>query len=228
MIQDAQSAHPEVSVRRLCERHRVSRSWFYEQQGQEEPDADQALVGDIEAVVQEFVGYGYRRVTRELARRGRPANHKRVLNAACCAALGAATEPPQTPSTTRSALERTLPVEGGLGLKNPEQNFGLAAVMSETLFQALGERVNMRAGGTGTDHTPFCRPLLFPFASWTPFPSTCQGLSGTEPMTTSATRCTVPLPRWGRRMFSCSAKVGTSGRAACWGRHDPECCSRHS
>ena len=79
MIEDARVAHPEVSVRRLCALHDVSRSWFYEQQGQEEVDPDQALVGDIEAVVQEFVGYGYRRVTRELARRGRLANHKRVL-----------------------------------------------------------------------------------------------------------------------------------------------------
>ena len=79
MIEDARSAHPEVSVRRLCELHGVSRSWFYEQQHREEVDADQALGGDIEAVVEEFVGYGYRRVTHELARRGRPVNHKRVL-----------------------------------------------------------------------------------------------------------------------------------------------------
>ena len=79
MIEDARVAHPEVSVRRLCELHGVSRSWFYEQQRREEVDPDEALVGDIEAVVEEFVGYGYRRVTRELARRGRPANHKRVL-----------------------------------------------------------------------------------------------------------------------------------------------------
>lgn len=79
MIQDARVAHPEVSVRRLCELHDVSRSWFYEQQGREEQDADQALCQDIEAVVEEFSGYGYRRVTRELARRGRPVNHKRVL-----------------------------------------------------------------------------------------------------------------------------------------------------
>ncbi|WP_139806675.1 IS3 family transposase [Deinococcus hopiensis] len=69
----------EVSVRRLCELHGVNRSWFYEQQGREEMDADQALSQDIEAVVVEFDGYGYRRVTRELARRGRPVNHKRVL-----------------------------------------------------------------------------------------------------------------------------------------------------
>jgi len=79
MIKDARLAHPEVSVRRLCELHGVNRSWFYEHQGREEVDADQALYQDIEAVVMEFNGYGYRRVTRELARRGRPVNHKRVL-----------------------------------------------------------------------------------------------------------------------------------------------------
>lgn len=59
--------------------HGVSRLWFYEQQHRDEVDADQALGGGIKAVVEEFVGYGYRRVTRELARRSRPANHKRVL-----------------------------------------------------------------------------------------------------------------------------------------------------
>ena len=79
MIEDARLAHPEVSVRRLCELHGVSRSWFYQQQHRQEVNPDQALSQDIEAVVEEFVGYGYRRVTRELARRGRPANHKRVL-----------------------------------------------------------------------------------------------------------------------------------------------------
>ncbi|WP_394649053.1 IS3 family transposase, partial [uncultured Deinococcus sp.] len=83
MIEDARVAHPEVSVRRLCELHDVSRAWFYDQQGREDVDPDQALVGDIEAVVQEFVGYGYRRVTRALAGRPRPANHKRVLRVMC-------------------------------------------------------------------------------------------------------------------------------------------------
>lgn len=83
MIADARSAHPEVSVRRLCELHGVSRSWFYEQQHREEVDPDRTLIGDIEAVVEEFSGSGYRRVTRELARRGRSANHKRVLRVMC-------------------------------------------------------------------------------------------------------------------------------------------------
>ena len=79
MIEAVSVAHPAVSVRRLCELHGVSRSWFYEQQGQAEVDPDQALVEDIEAVVEEFNGYGYRRVTHERARRGRRVNHKRVL-----------------------------------------------------------------------------------------------------------------------------------------------------
>lgn len=64
MIEDARVAHPEVSVRRLCELHEVNRSWFYDQQGRAEVDTDQALVSDSEAVVVEFNGYGYRRVTR--------------------------------------------------------------------------------------------------------------------------------------------------------------------
>lgn len=79
MIQDARSAHPEVSVRRLCQLHDVSRSWYLEQQGREVADPDQPLAEEIEAVVLKWSGYGYRRVTRELARRGHRANHKRVL-----------------------------------------------------------------------------------------------------------------------------------------------------
>ena len=65
----------EVSVRRLRQMHAVSRSWYLEQQG----NPDQPLIEEIEAVVLNWSGSGYRRVTRELARRGHPANHKRVL-----------------------------------------------------------------------------------------------------------------------------------------------------
>ncbi|WP_139806657.1 hypothetical protein [Deinococcus hopiensis] len=66
-------------MRRLCELNGVSRSWFYEQQGREEVDANQALSQDIEAVMEEFNGNRYRRITRELVRRGRPVNHKRGM-----------------------------------------------------------------------------------------------------------------------------------------------------
>jgi putative transposase len=39
---------------------------------------DQDLIRCIEAIIEEFPGYGYRRVTRELHRRGNPVNHKKV------------------------------------------------------------------------------------------------------------------------------------------------------
>jgi HTH-like domain len=79
MITDARVAHPTVSVRRLCELHDVSRFWYVHQLSWDVEDHDQSLAEDIEAVVLKWNGYGYRRVTHELARRGRPANHKRVL-----------------------------------------------------------------------------------------------------------------------------------------------------
>ncbi|MFB9994799.1 IS3 family transposase [Deinococcus oregonensis] len=72
-------AHPMVAVRRLCELHAVSRSWSLGQQTRAPVDPDLGLAREIEAVVLKWSGYGYRRVTHELARRGRPTNHKRVL-----------------------------------------------------------------------------------------------------------------------------------------------------
>ncbi|MGI8747002.1 MAG: IS3 family transposase, partial [Deinococcus sp.] len=79
MIQDARCAHPQVSVRRLCALYGVSRSWYCQQQRRERTPPDQGLLEEIEGVVLEFSGYGYRRVAHELARRGRRVNHKRVL-----------------------------------------------------------------------------------------------------------------------------------------------------
>ena len=79
MIPDARVAHPLVSVRRLCELYDVSRSWSVYPLGREAVDQDQQLPEDITAVVLKERGYGYRRVTHELTRRGRPANHKRLL-----------------------------------------------------------------------------------------------------------------------------------------------------
>ncbi len=80
MIEQARTAHPEVSVRRLCVLHGVSRSWYLRRQHrQQAAEHDEGLAKDIEAIVLKFSGYGYRRVTHELARRGRPVNHKRVL-----------------------------------------------------------------------------------------------------------------------------------------------------
>lgn len=68
----------EVPVVRACELASVSRSWYYDRQ-RRSPRNDTALQDEIERIVVEFAGYGYRRVTRELERRGQLANHKRVL-----------------------------------------------------------------------------------------------------------------------------------------------------
>jgi transposase InsO family protein len=40
--------------------------------------ADRRLLGEIERIADEFPAYGYRRITRELRRRGTVVNHKRV------------------------------------------------------------------------------------------------------------------------------------------------------
>lgn len=80
MIILAHQEHPEVPIVRLCDLLDVSRSWYYERDNQADPDpVDIALRDEIEQIILEFAGYGYRRVTRELARRGWCVNHKRVL-----------------------------------------------------------------------------------------------------------------------------------------------------
>lgn len=80
MITLVHQEHPEFSIHSLCELLGVSRSWYYERDDQADPDPkDIALRDEIERIILEFAGYGYRRVTHELARRGWHVNHKRVL-----------------------------------------------------------------------------------------------------------------------------------------------------
>jgi putative transposase len=78
MITLVHQEHPELSIQRLCELLDISRSWYYERDDQVDPE-DIALRDEIERIILEFSGYGYRRVTRELTRRGWHVNHKRVL-----------------------------------------------------------------------------------------------------------------------------------------------------
>jgi putative transposase len=54
----------------------LPRSTYYQKPKTEADDQD--LVNEIETIIEEFSGYGYRRVTQELHRRGRPVNHKKV------------------------------------------------------------------------------------------------------------------------------------------------------
>jgi putative transposase len=53
-------------------------STYYRKPRNESGD-DPQLINRIEAIIGEFSGYGYRRVTWELHRRGDPSNHKKVL-----------------------------------------------------------------------------------------------------------------------------------------------------
>jgi transposase InsO family protein len=76
----AHQEHPELSILSLCELLGVSRSWYDERDDQANPDPeDIALRDEIERIILEFAGYGYRRVTHELARRGWRVKQKRVL-----------------------------------------------------------------------------------------------------------------------------------------------------
>ncbi len=80
MIGRAKEEHPSISERELCRVFEVSRSWYYECPSLEEKAAeDVELRNAIERIVLKFPGYGYRRVTKELQRRGWTVNHKRVL-----------------------------------------------------------------------------------------------------------------------------------------------------
>jgi putative transposase len=80
MIEQAHHEHPELSIERLCELCSVSRSWYYERSSRpESTEEETALRDQIERIILEFPGYGYRRVTHALAREGMAVNHKRVL-----------------------------------------------------------------------------------------------------------------------------------------------------
>jgi putative transposase len=80
MITQAHERYPELTVQRLCDLFGVSRSWYYKQLGEPGQDEEEiALRDEVERIILEFPGYGYRRVTRALHRAGQIVNHKRVL-----------------------------------------------------------------------------------------------------------------------------------------------------
>jgi putative transposase len=68
----------QLPVIRACELLAASRSWYYERK-RRPPRGDTQLQDEIERIVLECEGYGYRRVTAELHRRDYRVNHKRVL-----------------------------------------------------------------------------------------------------------------------------------------------------
>jgi transposase InsO family protein len=79
MIAAAQTAYPQLSLRRLCALFGLNRAWYYAAQEEADDTAQTALRDAIERVVLDFPGYGYRRVTKALQREGWTVNHKHVL-----------------------------------------------------------------------------------------------------------------------------------------------------
>lgn len=87
MIAQALKEHPQLSVSSLCELLGVNRAWYYRSHSRQrqtqaevqEKEADIELRAAIEELVLQFPGYGYRRITKALAREGYCVNHKRVL-----------------------------------------------------------------------------------------------------------------------------------------------------
>ena len=69
-----------MSVRHLCKVLHVNRRWYYaSRKPSKTQEVEVKLREAIEQLVQEFAGYGYRRITRALVKAGWSVNHKRVL-----------------------------------------------------------------------------------------------------------------------------------------------------
>ncbi len=84
IIQDNLSDGIQLSISQSCQALEVSRCGYYKWINQQESAAslknnDIDLKDEIQEIVLEFPGYGYRRVTAELRNRGHVINHKRVL-----------------------------------------------------------------------------------------------------------------------------------------------------
>lgn len=70
----------KIPVKAACKAAGVNRSCYYEYlKCPEKSPGDLPILEKIEGIVLEFPAYGYRRVTKELHRRGNQVNHKRVL-----------------------------------------------------------------------------------------------------------------------------------------------------
>jgi transposase InsO family protein len=81
MLIDEYSQH--LPIKRMCELLNISRDAYYNWNlSKDLPKTDSndfALVKQIEEVVLEFPGYGYRRVTAQLKREDKQVNHKKIL-----------------------------------------------------------------------------------------------------------------------------------------------------
>ncbi len=69
-----------LSTRETCCILRVARAAQYRKERTERVELKMQLLVEIEQILTEFQGYGYRRVTKELHRRNQHVNHKKVLS----------------------------------------------------------------------------------------------------------------------------------------------------
>jgi len=83
-IQNDLSLDPALSICSACQLHGMSRSNYYKwknhpRQAKQETEFDIHLMNQIHEIIKDFPDYGYRRVTKELKKRGYAINHKKVL-----------------------------------------------------------------------------------------------------------------------------------------------------
>jgi putative transposase len=84
MIREQDKSSSSIQIQKAAESLKVSRSGYYKWKDRDEINLSKILEDieiqfKIEDIVIEYSGYGYRRVTRELWKRGYFINHKRVL-----------------------------------------------------------------------------------------------------------------------------------------------------
>jgi len=83
LIQEIESSDLNISVQDAAKSLNVSRSGYYKWRSRE-PDIaaflmEEHIKKEIKRIVKEYDAYGYRRITRELKKRGYVMNHKKVL-----------------------------------------------------------------------------------------------------------------------------------------------------
>lgn len=69
----------EIPISKSCSAFEMGRSSYYARNTSKNPIVDREVKKVIESIALEFSGYGYRRITKELHRRGKTVNHKKVL-----------------------------------------------------------------------------------------------------------------------------------------------------
>lgn len=70
----------KLTISKVCEGLPISKASFYRWKNKEDKPENEVVLKEIQEITLEFPKYGYRRVTKELHRRNKRINHKRVLS----------------------------------------------------------------------------------------------------------------------------------------------------